>query len=473
MKKTTTNLLWILSCVLILASIPPFFGELLDIGTFDRNRPLSLFAAIGLAIGCVLIKMLITNRSLQNLSVKPSKETRSNTSRWNRRMWIYAALLSLIVVCLVELCSWLGLSALSRFRGIKYQPLDVLTQRQTEILEQFLTHGSPFIELDPHLGWTIKKFGNTSLLRANAAGFRSNKDYSTTPQPGIFRALSFGDSFTLCVDVDNNETWQAVIEESDPSIEVLNFGVGGYGMDQAYLRYLKRNSQLGAEIIFIGFLTENIFRHVNSFRPFYVPGTGTPLAKPRFTVVDKRLTLLPNPLPSVEDYQRLLESPQHVLRQLGIHDYFFQTGSVSSRFDWSPTVRLIRQVTAQGSKSSTDAIISGGYYNSDSEAFEVTKKLFNAFYHQVLQNSQIPIIVIFPTIDDVTRFQQEHTSRHQPLTDYFKAMRYNYVDLVESFEEHDIQELFNGHLTPVGNRIVGELLLEQLNIHRGESQGSQ
>jgi hypothetical protein len=51
---------------LILASIPPFFGELFDIATFDRNRPLSLLAAIGLAIGCVLMKMLITSRSLQN-----------------------------------------------------------------------------------------------------------------------------------------------------------------------------------------------------------------------------------------------------------------------------------------------------------------------------------------------------------------------------------------------------------------------
>lgn len=48
---------------------------------------------------------------------------------------------------------------------------------------------------------------------------------------------AFGDSFTHCDEVKDAETWEerlAVLLQKN----VYNFGVGGYGTDQAYLKFL-------------------------------------------------------------------------------------------------------------------------------------------------------------------------------------------------------------------------------------------
>ena len=48
----------------------------------------------------------------------------------------------------------------------------------------------------------------------------------------------YGDSFTFCRQVNDNETWEWYLSELTKS-NVVNYGVGNYGLDQAILR-LKR-----------------------------------------------------------------------------------------------------------------------------------------------------------------------------------------------------------------------------------------
>ena len=52
--------------------------------------------------------------------------------------------------------------------------------------------------------------------------------------------------------------------------EVLNLGVGGYGTDQAFLKYKLTQKNLDADMVLIGYMTENCNRNVNTYRPFYV-----------------------------------------------------------------------------------------------------------------------------------------------------------------------------------------------------------
>ena len=46
----------------------------------------------------------------------------------------------------------------------------------------------------------------------------------------IFTPSTFGDSFTHCNDVANAETWQRAMEDQNSKLEVLNFGMGGFGL---------------------------------------------------------------------------------------------------------------------------------------------------------------------------------------------------------------------------------------------------
>jgi hypothetical protein len=108
---------------------------------------------------------------------------------------------------------------------------------------------------------------------------------------------TYGDSFTACGEVNDDETWQFYLE-IQLGYEVKNFGVAGYGTDQALLK-LERNIARGeiSPILILGIFEENINRLVNQFRPFYLPQTGEKFGfKPIFRMKNGRLVPEPNPL---------------------------------------------------------------------------------------------------------------------------------------------------------------------------------
>ncbi len=41
-----------------------------------------------------------------------------------------------------------------------------------------------------------------------------------------------------------------------------------------------------------------------------------------------------------------------------------------------------------------------GMYDEDSEAYEITLKIFDAFYHKALTDGALPVIVVFPDGSD-------------------------------------------------------------------------
>jgi len=65
----------------------------------------------------------------------------------------------------------------------------------------------------------------------NARGWR-DRDHADAPEPGVLRIAVLGDSFTFGVGVDDGERYTDRLEEQHAGVEVLNFGVNGYGTDQ-------------------------------------------------------------------------------------------------------------------------------------------------------------------------------------------------------------------------------------------------
>ncbi|NWG76198.1 MAG: SGNH/GDSL hydrolase family protein, partial [Rubrivivax sp.] len=165
----------------------------------------------------------------------------------------------------------------------------------------YLASTTSFIIYDPLLGWTHRPRSRSTnnLYFLNADGIRAAAPecfISKEPPPGTLRIALFGDSFTFGADVPFQETWgyylQDEIEKSGVRAEVLNFGVGGYGMDQAYLRWKEVGCKFSPDIVIFGFHPENVKRNVNLIRSLYVPQTGIPFSKPRFVLEDGRLRLI-------------------------------------------------------------------------------------------------------------------------------------------------------------------------------------
>src|SRR4029450_3534127 len=135
-----------------------------------------------------------------------------------------------VLVCLawvaVEAVSGLCLWVMSHTRGIVYDPAPTaLTDLQRANLQQFIKEGSR-AEYGQHpiLGWV-------PIADANAAGMRDDREYELTAPAGKIRISAFGDSFVYGSGVKLPDSWLKQLASLDPSLEVLNYGVGAYGLD--------------------------------------------------------------------------------------------------------------------------------------------------------------------------------------------------------------------------------------------------
>ena len=300
---------------------------------------------------------------------------------------------------------------------------------------------------------------------------RDDRDYDPQPAAGILRIAAFGDSFTYGSDVKLGENWAKQISAIDPRIEMLNYGIGAYGLDQAYLRYLKVGTAYHPHVVFIGYMTENLARDVNVYRAFYSRAySDWPFTKPRFRIEKGELVLIPNPLRSVADYRRLRKDEKEVLTELGRNDYHYVGNYAAGPLDFSPTVRLVKMFAARIQKKRQNPIFTNdGRYNQQSEAYEITVRIFDAFYRKVLEDGALPIIVVLPDLNDLHRSREGKPRRYAALLDYFNSKGYRYIDVMDALEPAQQRYKFSdltvrpwGHYSKLGNDIVARHILQTI-----------
>jgi hypothetical protein len=84
-----------------------------------------------------------------------------------------------------------------------------------------------------------------------------------------------GDSFTFGLEVRYEDTWPRQLERLlGPEFQVLNFGVDGYGVDQAYLRYRRDGLAWRPEIVVLGVIDDDFRRTMCVYAFLCFPGLG-------------------------------------------------------------------------------------------------------------------------------------------------------------------------------------------------------
>ncbi len=315
---------------------------------------------------------------------------------------------------------------------------------------------------DPDLGWTNRPTppDHPSRERINSLGARGTREYPLPRPPGSTRALCFGDSFTYSAEVADEEAWAAQLEALDPRVEVLNFGVPGYGTDQALLRYRGLPAELEADAVLVGFLLENIGRNVSRYRPVYNPWTPYVAAKPRFLLGPDGLELLPLPfrdrrslLEAVEDgtvVSRLEEGdywPRHRLPGLLRHSSLMRLAAAYFAYEMRRFERLYEEV--------------------EGEPFRTTLALFESFRREALaRGSRRVAVLVFPREKDLRRLVDGGDRFWSTLLDALAARSIEFLDLAEALLGPYREGVRTGavgifltgdrHLTAAGNRIVAE-----------------
>lgn len=359
-------------------------------------------------------------------------------------------------------------------REITLLPIPLITEPQKRVLENWRQKDDTYIQFDPVLGWTIRPATTAELggvtYTSNSIGVRSRREYQLAKPEGITRIAALGPSFTLGQEVQDSAAWPALMEEARPDLEVMNWGVGAYGTDQAFLRYKTQVLPYQPDIVLIGYEEDNLWRNANRYRPYYTRSTGIPLTKPVYTLNHDSLVLLENPFTRIDDlHYTLLNAPDRFVELTCPQDYFCQeTLYRSQRLDLLMSFRFLRTLIFEmqnpGEASKTELT-----NNPEKQ----TLLLIELFIKEVLAQPATPVVILFP--------QQPTT-----LSNYEKGMLADYQKVIAPFQErlklpvidlapalvqakqdgrHQYQDFFvneGGHYSELGNQVVAQTVLQQL-----------
>jgi hypothetical protein len=134
-------------------------------------------------------------------------------------------------------------------------------------------------------GWDVKE--GEAYVRINHEGFRGPETTIAKP-PGTVRIAVLGDSFTEAQQVPEDRTFSAVIARSvadcsalrGRQVQVLNFGVNGYGTTQELMTLRHQVWQFSPDIVVLAVFTGNdimnnsVTLETERCRPFYVYRDG-------------------------------------------------------------------------------------------------------------------------------------------------------------------------------------------------------
>jgi hypothetical protein len=108
----------------------------------------------------------------------------------------------------------------------------------------------------------------------NEAGIRSHRSYSVEKPPGIRRIAALGDSYTHGHGVSDADAWTTRLATTTGA-EVLNFGVGYYGLGQSFLKYQLKARAYHSDVVLICYYDRDLMRDVNRFRYWFNPNNQT------------------------------------------------------------------------------------------------------------------------------------------------------------------------------------------------------
>jgi hypothetical protein len=251
---------------------------------------------------------------------------------------------------------------------------------------------------------------------------------------------AFGDSFTHGDEVSDSEAWPRLLSDL-LGCEIFNYGVGGYGQDQALSKY--EMVEPNNKYVFIGINQEMMRRNFAASNRFY-GGEKNSFPKPYYVLEDGKLTLISPPGALQADLIKKHHDQDRYYTLFDIHfPYFISLAKVIfNRIDAS-SFRLNRIMPREIAWTLDESV-------------EKSRKILDIFVANIRRDGMIPVVILFPDPHHVHNDQK-------PYKPYMDSLRRDDPELciVDPFESlrvfHEKQGMLNapyGHFNGVGNAAI-------------------
>lgn len=287
-------------------------------------------------------------------------------------------------------------------------------------------------------------YGPGASLRTNSQGFRNDRDFPRVMPPGKTRVLCSGDSFTLGFGVSNEQTWCQRLAALDDRFETVNLGQGGYGLDQAYLWYLRAGVALDHRIHLFAFITDDFLR-MQSDRFL---GYGKPVLELR----GDSIVVRNRPVPRTSSFTRWRAVQGHAIGNLNV-------------------VRLGQRLLGrEGATASPDSV-----FAREERARAVAARVFEHLARVNRDKGSRFVLVYLPGPGDYRR-NDATTSWRQFVQREAERQGIAFVDLVAALRRvppEEVNDLFapHSHYSVAGNEFVARELSQALAGMSGSAPG--
>jgi len=319
---------------------------------------------------------------------------------------------------------------------------------------------------DPELGWRPTAAGSDG----NQAGFASSHpNPSQMPRPGRLRIALFGGSYTRG---QSDKSWWRVLDEQlrqkGVNAEVFNFGVPGYGMDQAYLRWKKDGAPYRPDLVVFGFSVGNAMDNLNILRLLENPETGIPFTKPRFIMDHDDLKLINSPTVSPDVLlQQIADLSHWPLLQ---YDHYYNPADYQPR--WWEASRLLGLLAAKEEliveRQEADRL-----YQMDAEPARLALRIVQQFGAEVQRSGSQFLVVHLPAAPELSYYQAHGRFSYSDLYNDMQVsvpVVHTEQNLLQVTGKQDIRSFFDdGHYTDQLHASVGATLAEYIAAHMGKA----
>lgn len=329
-----------------------------------------------------------------------------------------------------------------------------------------------------YLGWNWKPysthiekiFNKKNKIYFGKYGERKNSIFSKKKN----NYASFGDSFVFCRYVKNNETWQAQLRKIK-NLEVLNFGVGNYGLDQIYLKYLSTDLPKKIKKVYIGFVPETLSRCLCSWKHYHEFDNIYGF-KPKFSLYKNELKLIKNPIKNEESFQKI----NQIINTLKKKEFFYKEKFIKYKLKFPFTyniflnpvynIRLlfysvlkilsINENKIHGLIMKRNCLKNDVYFLNNNNKLMIKKLMFKIKKISKNRNQKIYFIIFPQKYDLLLRKKNYHN--------FFINLKkeFNIIDLTKIFQKSKLSKIYlpdqyGGHLSPYGNYIVAKALIKK------------
>jgi hypothetical protein len=355
-----------------------------------------------------------------------------------------------------------------------------------ELIDRFL-RGPSWARFDSELGYVLGNYlptdgidGSATLSTIQSNGARTSFGYSGKK----CRINTYGDSFTLCHQVSDAETWQEYLAGhlGEP---IRNFGMGGYGVYQAYRRMVREErTDHGAEyLIFYVWGDDHIrsllrCRHAIIYKTWDHQG-GRMFHNNFWSHLEMDLSTggfveKDNLLPTRESLYQMTDPlwmVDHLKDDLALQLYAFKRGYIRE-LDREPVSRLARRLNYALDWSQESTLREQAGELLDKYSLNATQYILGKARDFARQNKKKLLVILFDPGRVLPEMRMNGKRYDQQIVDYLTKEKFDFFDMndvhLRDFQNYklsfaDYMKLyFIGHYNPRGNHFFAYSLKDKV-----------